>query len=167
MPERIPEEMLDSMAALNCQKLCQIDTCMFQIACQKICHDQPRLGSDYVSLSPRIYLNRNIHPASAWGGRPHRRFISSVRERELRVVFPRGGSPRLRIFTFPPPWGLPKLCRNFHFSPRELLPKLGPNFHFSPRWGLPKLGIFSLSPRVVRLSQFMLGIYFKTFVPAD
>ena len=31
-------------------------------------------------------------PRFAWGGRPHRRFIS-VRDKGLRVVFPRGGSP--------------------------------------------------------------------------
>ena len=41
------------------------------------------------------------------------------------------------IFTFPPPWGLPKLG-NFHFPPPWRLPKLG-NFHFSPPWQLPKL----------------------------
>ena len=50
----------------------------------------------------------------------------------------------INIFTFPPPWGLPKLG-NFHFSPPWGLPKLG-NFYFSPPWGLPKLGNFHFSP---------------------
>ena len=90
-------------------------------------------------------------PRFAWGGRPHRRFIS--------VGFPSWGLPKLRIFTFPPvgapqarefslfpPVGAPQ-AREFSLFPPWGLPKLG-NFHFPPPVGAPQAREFSLFPAV-------------------
>ena len=98
-------------------------------------------------------LEPDNSPRFAWGGRPHRRFIS-VRERgknrsktSCSTMLPIGASQakqfslfppveasQARIFTFPPVEA--SQAREFSLFPPWRLPKLG-NFRFSPRGGFP------------------------------
>ena len=90
-------------------------------------------------------------PRFAWGGRPHRRFIS-VRERGPPVeasqarefsFFPPVEASQAREFSLFPPVGASQ-ATEFSLFPREA--SQAKNFHFPPPWGLPKLGNFHFSP---------------------
>ena len=69
--------------------------------------------------------------------------IGASQAKQFSLFFPVEAS-QARIFTFPPPWSLPKLG-NFHFSPRGL-PKL--RLFTSPPLGAPQAREFSLFPPV-------------------
>ena len=123
----------------------------------------------------QICPNMLYSPRFAWGGRPHRRFIS-VRERgknrsktSCSTMLPIGASQAKQFSLFPPVeasqasrGGFPKLG-NFRFSPRGGFPPQARQFSLFPPVGASQAREFSLFPAVTA-SQAM---EFSLFPPLE